>query len=347
MKKLHYILIGTLVVGVMCFFLAIYKTGGEAHAHQAPRPSRSAVAAKEPIILEDKRLEELVAGKHTENFYIDSAKQYLSIVGENSKSLTVAYFLTFDATYLEKLKTCAGDSMVAISTFALALEDPTERISYSKVLIEKDPTNKIGYLMAANTLISQGDFNQAVIYLENSKTKSSINQFDKEKMLDQREAWQILGCDPLTARIRVENRNTASNWFQSEFSHALRKMWKEKTKNSDVESRLKSAENYFSAAFAIRDSSQIATGNGGMVAGAVIQTILKDLPSDYEYGETGRTLKQEMDDLFQDMKRHVASYPEVLKRLRYAPSHKVDGYYQRIDALGAKAAEAWFLSETE
>jgi tetratricopeptide (TPR) repeat protein len=341
------------VVGLVGTFLYLgLERSHDSHGKSLPeKPPKSNVKVSDsivkssPVSPKDRRIKELVCElAELTAFTKENVRDYLALRGINSKSLTAVYWLSSDYETLVKLTECAGDSLPAISTLATELREPSDRLFWAEKLIALDPSSKSGYFCKMQALVKMGDFPAALKVLQQANAANKFNQYEAEKILDQQEAWQTVGASAISARIRVERNGASAAALARQTAPAINEIWKNMIANGDENQALDEATSFLSSAAALSKSSQYSE-ESKLTALTAEKKILQLLPLGVEYGETGMTVDQRINEIKKQSTQIMVGWEDLKTKLTQASSDTVDLYYQRVDSLGREAAQKWILEQ--
>lgn len=178
------------------------------------------------------------------------------------------------------------------------------------------------------------------------KEGKKSDQYEIEKRLNLREAWQLVGEDPTSANIRTHALAKNGAQLASTTLFSLMRLWEKSSKMPmSSEDKMKLAAPFLEASVTMRESSQYYTNENQLSANCVVKKVLQGLPQDYEYGDTGRTVSEQI-SIFEDTQKLIfREGKEFLRHFEKANQSQLSIYLQRVDAYGDAEARKWLVNQ--
>ena len=164
-RRKHFILFTLVVVlwSVIYFWPKNIVASTDRQPQAIALQNKAPANSEKPLAIapKDSRLNYLFNPVNDFDYLTNQADKYLELAGVNAKTLTTAFMMSGNEKYLLQLKPLAGDSLPALATLGLWLED-ADRGMFIDKLLKLDPENKLNALLKYLDLMKNGKNDSAL-----------------------------------------------------------------------------------------------------------------------------------------------------------------------------------------
>lgn len=334
MRKIYYLSTACLFCAI-CLLIIRTQTGPRVVVEDAN--SRDQVSDRDSSIGNVAEIEK----KGKRKFEPSEIDRYLAKSGRNADALLAAFYLHESNDLLVEMEDHSSSKLACI-LLAARHPDAGKRLEFAIKLEALDPENGIGSVLHAAALMKQGNPPAAMEYLQStSKGWKKIDPYLKQRELDYRGALQELGFSPLDAQLATRSRPELVHDYSEPLVKVVLESVKQAGKRGDDE-----AVEF--AAVGLRVAKLVSSWGGlvGELEGHIIErSILKSLPDDTEYGETGMSVSDRLAQMRAEKGQILQLAQQAEPFLKNLPSEKLSQFYERWNEVGEKAAFAWLLEK--
>lgn len=296
---------------ITVFRLSPFKQSGEtsrrARRPEVPsEPKRAEVTSTKKAVAESDR-----------RFSTAELSSYLQAKGHSAGAYAAVYDLTTDETLLKEALQRHPEASALLARGAWLLSDKALAGECAKRLIATQPDSSIGwYLSGMLALNASGDFSEAENFLVKGLERKPPVLFDEENATERREALVSLGFSTQEARVKGLFGQIA-NAGPLKLDEAWTKIGK--SNNQSLIEKGIGMTQHFMLDPRSPSGFQLAAMNSQIA-------MIRLLPGDQEFGDTGKTLAERKVDLEQRRKtlaKAIIFFNRSYTEGRMSPSQQV------------------------
>ena len=359
------VLVALLAVGVAVGGLAVFN-----HRHSAPsimpaaknpefteppapaRPrlpaprfsARSPQTEPEPDVRSTNLLARLLKGEEMPKLTSEQIESYLAANRRSAGSLLAAFQATGDKRLLQEAKEkYPNDASVALTALSKS-DSPEERRQWLDALKRVAPDNALADYLSANDYLKAGRTDDAVRELEAAYSKPKIQDYWLENLQNAEEAYRSAGYSDAEAKAVAMMSLQLPQFAQiKELAQSV----------LDLAASYRQAGDQASAQAALQIGSslgqRLSTGQStliqDLVGKAVERLALSALDPASPYGTGGQTVKERMDELFQQRKAATALEHSSESLLENLSEQDLVSYFERLKVFGEFPTMQWLVAK--
>lgn len=275
---------------------------------------------------------------------------YLLRHNRSAESLVAAYDVTLDAKLLQEMMQRYPDHPTVCLLSLTQTKDPATRLALSQKLSATLPNNGLGEILSAETLLAMGKTEEAISTFQSGLGKSTLDFFTLERAIASREAWQETGLSPAQSQIASLKSQPGKEEAYIDISRltdALAGLQK------DPSSLPPSIDAYTIATNGIALAQRLnavapTTLMEEIFALRVEASLLEHLAPDSDYGDSGKTVGQRLNEVrgFTFEKDYSEMGRQAERILASAKESVVNGFHERLQLKGERQALDWLIEQT-
>ena len=283
---------------------------------------------------------------------LERGRKWLESRGRDAASLVAMWDVTGDeALLLEAAEKFPNDPRVCLGMIQHAGKDGKAALPWIERLIAAEPDNPNGHYLKVSALMQLKDGAGALVALRAAVAfEGTLDDHLRDRILTVREAALASGAGIRDAShlalVAPLSHTTAHQTFLGTM-RVLRAEIVEAKVSNDKDRLLEIAGLGMAVATQATDSSSRSVLEE-LIAATVEKDVLLELPGDTDFGNTGKSVSQQMEDLEQRRRgmQEFLKQSEVAGSILHNASDAVNAEYtDRFLLHGERAAQTWLLEQ--